>query len=90
MSHRIEIFSAGCPVCEEGTARVRALATDDQEIVVHDLRADEKAAERAASYGIRTVPAVVVDGQLLGCCRNTGPTEEEMVAAGIGQPAGSP
>jgi glutaredoxin 3 len=87
MKARIEIFSAGCPVCEEGTARVRALAADDEEIVVYDLRADEAAARRAAEHGIKAVPAVVVDGRLLACCRNTGPTEEELVAAGVGQPA---
>ncbi len=86
MSPRIEIFSAGCPVCEEGTARVRAVAGDDQEIVVHDLRADDAAVRRADEYGIKAVPAVVVDGRLLACCRNTGPTEEELVAAGVGQP----
>jgi hypothetical protein len=87
MTARIEIFSAGCPVCEEGTARVRALAGDGQEVVVRDLRSDEAAARQAADYGIKAVPAVVVDGQLLACCRNTGPTEEELVAAGVGRPA---
>jgi glutaredoxin 3 len=87
MTRRIEIFSAGCPVCEDGTARVRALAGDDHEIVVHDLRGDEAAAQLAAEHGIKAVPAVVVDGQLLACCRNTGPTEEELVAAGVGQTA---
>ncbi len=86
MTRRIEIFSAGCPVCEEGTARVRALAGEDQEIVIHDLQFDPAAAQRAAEHGIKAVPAVVVDGQLLACCRNTGPTEEELVAAGVGQP----
>ncbi len=84
MTRRIEIFSAGCPVCEEGTARVRALA-GDEEVVVHDLHSDEAAVERAAAYGIKAVPAVVVDGQLLACCRNTGPTEDELRAAGVGQ-----
>ncbi len=73
-------------MCEEGTAKVRALAGDEQEVVVYDLRADEVAAARAAEHGIKAVPAVVVDGQLLGCCRNTGPTAEELVAAGIGRP----
>ena len=74
-------------MCEEGTARVRALAADDQEVVVHDMRADEGAAHQAAEYGIKAVPAVVVDGQLVGCCRNSGPVEEELIAAGVGQPA---
>ena len=85
MTRRIEIFSAGCPVCADGTARVKALAGDDQEVVVHDLHGDDAAAKRAADYGIKAVPAVVVDGQLLACCRNTGPTDEELVAAGVGQ-----
>ncbi len=86
MAQRIEIFSAGCPVCEAGEARVRELAGDHQEVVVHDLRHDEAAAVRAADQGIKAVPAVVVDGELLGCCRNSGPSDEELVAAGVGQP----
>jgi glutaredoxin 3 len=84
MAQRIEIFSAGCPLCEAGEARVRQVAGDHQEIVVHDLRGDDAAAERAAGYGVNVVPAVVVDGNLLGCCRNTGPSEAELVAAGVG------
>lgn len=85
MVKRIEIFSAGCPVCEDGTALVRALAGEGVDIVVHDLHGDKAAAERAAEHGIKAVPAVVVDGRLLACCRNTGPTEEELIAAGVGQ-----
>ncbi len=73
-------------MCEEGATRVRAVAGEDDEIVVHDLHADGAAAGRAGEYGIKAVPAVVVDGQLLACCRNTGPTEEELRAAGVGQP----
>lgn len=85
MAQRIEIFSAGCSVCKEGEAQVRKLAGDHQEVVVHDLQRDGAAAARAAEHGIKAVPAVVVDGQLLACCRNTGPTEKELVAAGVGR-----
>lgn len=42
-------------------------------------------AEKAAEYGIKTVPAVVVDGRLVSCCQNSGPNREELAAAGIGQ-----
>ena len=87
MAQRIEIFSAGCPVCAAGEARVRELAGDHQEVVVHDLRTDEASA-RAAEQGIRALPAVVVDGRLLGCCSNAGPDRYELVAAGVGQPHG--
>jgi len=86
MAQRIEIFSAGCPVCVAGEARVRKLAGEHQEVVVHDLRSDEAAAARAAEQGIGAVPAVVVDGRLLGCCSNAGPDAAELIAAGVGQP----
>ena len=82
---RIEIFTAGCPVCDPGVQLVREAAGVDHEVIVRDLHEDRGAAEQADAYGIRTLPAVVVDGSLLGCCRNTGPTREELAAAGIGQ-----
>ena len=88
MARRIELFSAGCPVCVEGEALVRELAGDHQEVVVHHLGADGAAATLAADRGIKAVPAVVVDGRLLGCCSNAGPNRDELVAAGVGQPHG--
>lgn len=88
MAQRIELFSAGCPVCVEGEALVRELAGNYQEVVVHDLRNDEAAATLAAEQGIKAVPAVVVDGRLLGCCSNAGPNRDELVAAGVGQTQG--
>jgi hypothetical protein len=88
MAQRIEIFSAGCPICEAGEARVRELAGGHQVVVVHDLRNDAAAAAKAAEQGINAVPAVVVDGRLLGCCSNAGPDRDELVAAGVGQPPG--
>ena len=88
MAQRIEIFSAGCPVCASGEALVREVAGDAQEVVVHDLSNDKAAAARAAEQGIKAVPAIVVDGRLLGCCSNAGPNRDELVAAGVGQPKG--
>lgn len=75
-------------MCVEGEALVRELAGDDQEVVVHDLRHDEAAATLAAEQGIKAVPAVVVDGRLLGCCSNAGPNRDELVAAGVGNTQG--
>ena len=86
MAQRIEIFTAGCPMCDTAEAQVRELAGPHQEVVVHDLRADATAAARAAEQGVTVVPSIVVDGRLLGCCRNAGPDREELVAAGVGQP----
>jgi glutaredoxin 3 len=78
---RIEVFTAGCPICEPAVGLVRESAGEGHEVIVRDLRQDSDAAEAAVGYGIKTVPAVVVDGSLLGCCTNTGPVREELTAA---------
>jgi hypothetical protein len=41
---------------------------------------------RAKSLGIRSVPAVVIDGTLAACCAGRGPDEATLRAAGLGQP----
>jgi len=80
---QVEVFIAGCPVCEPAVRLVQETACPDCEIVIHDLH--ESGQEKAAQYGIRAVPAVVVEGRLLSCCQNAGPNREDLVAAGIGQ-----
>ena len=83
---RVEIFSAGCRTCQRTIDQLREEIDPRHEIVVHDMHNDKSAAERAESFGIRTVPAVVVDGFLLACCKNKGPTLSELHAAGLGRP----
>ena len=77
----IEVFTAGCPICEPAVELVREAAGADHEVLVRDLRVEGTAAQQARGYGIKTLPAIVVDGSLLGCCRNTGPSREELMAA---------
>jgi glutaredoxin 3 len=72
---QVEVFTAGCPICEPTVALVEELAGSDCEVTVHDLREHEQGVERARRYGITTVPAVVVDGRLAACCERPGPTE---------------
>jgi hypothetical protein len=43
-------------------------------------------ASRAKSLGIRSVPAVVINGNLADCCTGRGPDEATLRAAGLGQP----
>ncbi len=81
---QVEVFTAGCPVCEPAVQLVKELAYPDCEITVHDLR--EAGIERAREYGVKTVPAVVVDGRLAACCEGGGPGREQLLAAGIGEP----
>lgn len=81
---QVEIYSAGCGVCEETIALVRRLACDSCEVVVRDM-ADPEVASSARRLGIRSVPAVAVDGRLAECCAGRGPDETSLRAAGIGQ-----
>lgn len=81
---KVEVFSAGCGVCEETVSLVKRIACDSCEVSVLDMR-DDQVAARAKRLGIRVVPAVMVDGELAACCENAGPTESALRAAGIGQ-----
>lgn len=82
---KIEIFSAGCPACDETIQMVNALACPSCEVQVLDMRQEDIAA-RAKEYGIRSVPAVVIDGKLADCCAGRGVDEATLKANGIGVP----
>jgi hypothetical protein len=81
----LEIFSAGCFACEETITLVKRLACPSCEVHVLDMQ-DPLVASRAKNLGIRSVPAVVIDGQLADCCAGRGPDEGTLRAAGLGQP----
>jgi glutaredoxin 3 len=80
----IEIFSAGCPACEEAVAVVSRVACPSCDVTVLDMK-DSEIARRAKSLGIRSVPAVVINGELADCCARRGPDEQTLRAAGLGQ-----
>jgi glutaredoxin 3 len=80
----IEVFSAGCPICEETVAMVKRAACPSCEVTILDMQNPE-VASRAKSLGIRSVPAVVIDGTLAACCAGRGPDEATLRAAGLGQ-----
>jgi len=82
---KIEIFSAGCPACRDTIAMVNRIACPSCEIIVLDMH-DDQVAVRAAALGIRSVPAVAIDGKLADCCAGRGVDEQVLRAAGLGQP----
>lgn len=82
---QIEIFSAGCPVCEDTVKLVNSMACPSCNVTVLDMSQADVAA-RAAQLGIRSVPAVVIDGKLADCCSGRGPDEAALKAVGIGIP----
>jgi hypothetical protein len=81
----VEVFSAGCAVCDETVAMVQRLTCPSCAVEVVSTRASA-GADRARRYGITRVPAVAVDGRLLACCAGGGPTEAALREAGVGQP----
>ena len=74
MARTIEVFSAWCAACKDAIEMVKTLAGSEHQVHVQDMRHAETAA-RARDLGIRSVPAVVVDGALAGCCAGRGPNE---------------
>lgn len=80
---KIEIFSAGCSLCDDAVALVQDLVCPACEIEVLDMQQADVAA-KAKQYGIQRVPAVVVNGKLAQCCSGTGINEADLRAAGIG------
>jgi glutaredoxin 3 len=81
----IEVFSANCPVCEEIVQLVNRLSCPSCEVKVLDMH-DAQVAEQTKRLGIRSVPAVVIDGTLAECCAGQGPDEATLRAAGVGRP----
>ena len=81
---KVEVYSAGCPVCLSVIERVRAIACDSCDVTVLDMT-DPKVANQAKKLGIMSVPAVAIDNKLADCCAGRGPDEKALRAAGLGQ-----
>lgn len=84
IKRNVEVFSAGCPACEDTIRLVNEMACPSCEVSVLDMH-ESAVASRAKSLGIRSVPAVAIDGKLVDCCAGRGPEETSLRAAGVGQ-----
>ena len=82
---KVEIFSAGCPVCREAIELVNSMACVSCDVTVLDMK-DRVVADRAKALGVRSVPAIAINGKLAGCCSGQGINEAALRAEGIGQP----
>lgn len=84
----VEVFTAGCPLCEETVNLVKSLACPNCELQVYDLRegyATDECQEEVTRYGVTAVPAVAINGVLLDCCRRERIDQTMLQAAGVGQ-----
>ncbi len=71
----VEIFTAGCPICEEAVTQLRDALCHDCDITVYDLNKGcetNECREKAKTYNIKSVPAVVIDGKPASCCSGKG------------------
>jgi len=64
LRRQVEVFSTGCPICEETIRLIHRLCGGFCEITVLSVR-DETIANRARGLGLRSFPAVMVDGELV-------------------------
>jgi glutaredoxin len=83
---KVEVFSAGCATCHEAIEAITREAGSSAEVIVHDMK-DIQVVRRAKELGVRTVPAVVIDGELAACCRGRGVDMEVLRTAGLGRPS---
>ncbi|MBI3377366.1 MAG: thioredoxin family protein [Nitrospirae bacterium] len=79
---KVEVFIAGCPLCDETVNLVKKLSCPSCDVTVYDLR--KEGMDKAKKYGVNSVPSVVVDGKILDCCKRRKPIEADLKAAGIG------
>jgi glutaredoxin 3 len=61
---KIEVFSAGCPLCLQAIDMVRREAGSSSEIIIRNMT-DARDFGRATALGVRSVPAVAIDGKLV-------------------------
>jgi len=85
IQRKIEIFSAGCPVCQDAIAAIKNASCSSCEVTVLDMH-DPAIADRAKLLGIKSIPAVAIDGKLAGCCADRGIDIDTLKAAGLGVP----
>jgi hypothetical protein len=82
---KVEVFTAGCPVCQDVVDTVNDLVCPDCDVTMYNLNKNE-GVEEAKAYGVTALPSVAVNGQLLECCKRGPITREELQTAGIGKP----
>ena len=83
---QIEVFIAGCSVCYSAVDLVNRLAGPDDEVTILDTERSV-VADRAKELDIRSIPCVVIDGEVPDCCQKGFPYEwEALKNSGLGQP----
>lgn len=86
MKQKIEVFTAGCPVCEEQVQKIKDISCPSCEVEILNVNSDPSAFEKSKIYGIKSIPSVVIDGVLANCCSSRGIDMEVLKSMGLGIP----
>lgn len=81
---KIEVFVAGCPVCEDTVKLVKSIACPSCNIQILDMSTNKDAQNRAKKYGIKRVPTVVIEGKISDCCQQNAVDEKTLRQLGVG------
>ena len=80
----IEVFTAGCPACDEAVKLVESIMCPSCDLQILDMQNNKATQEKAKQYGIKRAPAVVIDGKLTDCCQQDGVQTDTLRALGVG------
>lgn len=86
MRKRVEIFTAGCTLCNPVVELIRSNSSENCDVMVYDLikQCDSKEClSKVVEYGVKSIPAIVVDGKLLDSCQNSGISIMDLINSGI-------
>ncbi|MBA2272256.1 MAG: thioredoxin family protein [Chthoniobacterales bacterium] len=62
---KIEVFTAGCPLCDDTLTLVQESVSACGCEVIERRCTDNNRCAEALQYGVRTMPTVVVDGEIV-------------------------
>lgn len=82
----IEVFTAGCPVCEPVVQLVKDIACSECEVTIYNLSdpcESKICLDRVGEYRITTLPAVALNGVLISS--EVGILRSHLGNAGIGK-----
>lgn len=64
MAHKIEVFTADCPLCLDTLKAVKEATRECGCEVIERRCEGKKCCEPAKNYGIKAVPSIVIDGKI--------------------------
>ncbi len=84
MKRKIEVFTAGCPICDEQIEQIKNALCPSCEMEILNVKSDDVAFKKSKEYGIKSIPSVVIDGVLSECCKGKGIDLNVLRSMGLG------